>query len=196
MNTIVHYVRHAGFANPDRIVPGRIPGYPLSEAGKRKAKLVSKFFKGKPITYIYTSPLERAYETANIIGESLKKAKIVHSLELTEVDSVHWQAYRLEELFTNNFYEQFLNNPATNEVPENMNTLAKRMRDFTFALCKKHKGQEVVCISHLYPIVILRLSLEGKPLTLAKNYEVDCASIVSFEFDEKCHLLKSTAADP
>ncbi len=196
MSTAIHYVRHAGFSNPNRIVPGRIPGYSLNEEGKRKAKLVGEFFKNKPIKHIYTSPLERAYETANIIGESLPKADITHSFELTEVDSIHWQAYKLEELFTNNYYEQFLNNPDSSEVPENMNKLAKRIRDFTFGLCKKHSGEEVICVSHLCPIVILQLSLEEKPLPLTKNYEVNCASIVTFEFDEKCRFVKTTPTNP
>jgi broad specificity phosphatase PhoE len=196
MNTTIHYVRHAGFANPDRIVPGRIPGYQLSEEGKRKAKSVGEFFKGKPIKYIYSSPLERAYETANIISESLQKAKIIHSYQLTEVDSAHWQAYKLEELFTNNYYEQFLNNPDSSEVPENLNKLAKRVKDFTFELCKKHSGEEIVCVSHFYPIIALQLSLQGKPLSMAKNYEVGSASIVTFEFDEKCQLIKVTSVNP
>jgi probable phosphoglycerate mutase len=177
-------------------VPGRIPGYHLNEEGKRTAKLIAKFFKGKPIKHIYTSPLERTYQTADIISESLPKAKITHSYELNEVDSVHWQAYKLEELFTNNYYEDFLNNPESSEVPENMNKLAERMRSFSVNLCQKHKGEEIICVSHLYPILALRLSLEGKPLSMIKNYEVNFGSMVKFEFDEKCKLMQATNIDP
>lgn len=196
MNTIIHYVRHADFANPDRVMPGRIPGYHLNKEGERKAKLVGEFLKDKPIKYIYSSPLERAYETANIISESLQKAKIIHSYQLIEADSTHWQAYKLEELFTNNYYEQFINSPDSSEVPENLNKLARRMKDFTFELCKKHSGEEIVCVSHLYPIVALQLSLQDKPLSMAKNYEIGSASIVTFELDEKCRLVKITTANP
>jgi broad specificity phosphatase PhoE len=196
MNTTIYYVRHSGLANPDRIVPGRIPGYHLNEEGKRKAKSASEFFKGKPIKHIYTSPLERTYQTADIISESLPKAKIIHSYELNEVDSIHWQAYKLEELFTNNYYEDFLNNPESTEVPENMKKLADRMKSFTVILCKKHAGEEIICVSHLYPILALRLSLEGKPLSMIKNYEVNFGSMIKFEFDEKRQLVKATNIDP
>ncbi|OGY25216.1 MAG: hypothetical protein A2Z11_04005 [Candidatus Woykebacteria bacterium RBG_16_43_9] len=196
MSTTVYFVRHSGPENPDRIVPGRIPGYRLSTLGRETAEKTGEFFKNKPIKYIYTSPLERAYETANIIGKYLPKAKINHVYELTEVDSIHWQAYKLEELFTNNYYEAFLNDPATKDVPENLDGLAKRLDGFTQRICEEHKGQEIICVSHLYPIVALRLYLEGKPLTMAKNYEVSTASVTTFEFDKDCKLTRTDYTVP
>ena len=196
MSTTIYFVRHSTYANPARIVPGRIPGYHLDEVGKVRAKKTGESFKNKPINYIYTSPLERAYETADIIGKYLPKAKISHVYELTEIDSIHWQAYKLEELFTNNYYEAFLNDSSTKEVPENLDELAKRLNSFTQKLCEKHKNQEIICVSHLYPIVVLRLYLEGKLLTMAKNYEVSSASITTFEFDENCKLIHTDYTVP
>ncbi|OGY25652.1 MAG: hypothetical protein A2Z11_04620 [Candidatus Woykebacteria bacterium RBG_16_43_9] len=192
MSTIIHYVRHSSYDNPDRIVPGKIPGYRLNDEGKKKAKRVGEFLKESGAQFIYTSPLERAYQTAEIIGKYLPKAKIIHTLDLTEVDSIHWQAYKLEELFTNNYYEAFVNNPAAREVPENLTQLAERMEKFTFFLCERHRGERVICVSHEFPIAALRLSMEDKSLTLLKSYNVSMASITSFEFDENCKLLKST----
>jgi broad specificity phosphatase PhoE len=195
MKTTLHYVRHAGLKNPERIVPGRIPGYGISKQGKDRAKKAGEFFKNLPIKHIYTSPLERTYETANEIAKYLPGAKIYHAIELIEVDSLHWQAYKLEELFTNNFYESFLNDPFSRDVPENMAKLAERMKSFALTLCKKRSGQEVICVSHLYPIAALRLGLEGKSLSLVKSYDVDYVSITSFEFDENCKFVKTAYKD-
>ena len=191
MNTTIYYVRHAGFENPARIVPGRIPGYHLSAEGKKKAEKVGEYFKNRPIKQIYTSPLERAYETANIITKSLPNSKISHVYELTEVDMIHWQAYKLEELFTNNYYEAFLNDPQTNEVPENLNQLAARLEKFTRDLCQKYPREEIVCVSHLYPILALKLSLEGKPLTILKSYDLNAGSLITFEFSPDCRLISA-----
>jgi len=196
MSTIIHFVRHSSYANPERLVPGRIPGYHLDHKGREKAKKTGSFFKNRPINYIYSSPLERSYETANIIGEYLPKARVTHAYELIELDSIHWQAYKLEELFTNNFYEAFFNDQNTKEVPENLSKLATRLNNFTQKLCELHKGQELICVSHLYPIVVLRLFLEGKPLTMAKNYEVSSASITTFEFDENCKFIRTEYTAP
>lgn len=192
MSTIIHFVRHAPYENPQRLVPGRIPGYHLSSQGKEKAKKVGKFFKKSKVETIYTSPLERTFETANIIGEYLPKAKIIHAYDLIEVDATHWQAYKLEELFTSRYYEAFINDPDTNEVPENLTRLAERMKTFTLTLCKQHQGEEIICVSHEYPILALRLILEGKPLRLLKTYHAAMASITTFVFDEACQLRKTT----
>jgi len=191
MNTTIHFVRHAGYENPERLVPGRIPGYHLGNQGKVQAKKVGEIFRNKAIKYIYTSPLERAYETANIIGEVLPEAKIIHAYDLTEIDASHWQAYKLEELFTNEYYEAFINNPETNLVPENLNQLAWRMKCFTLTLAEKHKGEEIICVSHEGPILALRFSLEGKPLKLIKTYDATMASVTTLVFDENCAFQKA-----
>ena len=190
MSTTIYYVRHASYENPERLVPGRIPGYHLNTAGKEKAQKVSEFFKGKSVKYIYTSPLERCFETANIIGESLPKAKIIHVYDLIEIDSTNWQAFRLEELFTNEYYESYLNNPNTDEVIENLSKLAARMKNLTLTFCAKHKGEEIICVSHEDPILALRLALENKPLHLLRTYKAAMGSITTFVFDDNCHFLK------
>ncbi|OGY23379.1 MAG: hypothetical protein A2172_04080 [Candidatus Woykebacteria bacterium RBG_13_40_15] len=190
MNTVIHFIRHAANPNPDGIIPGRMAGFHLDETGKKQAKKAGEFLKDRPIKAIYTSPLERTFETANIISDFFPKAKITHSYDLIEVESSHWQAFKLENLYLNDYYEAFLNNPETREVPENLNGLTERMKKFTFNLCTEHKGEEVICVSHIYPIVALRLSLEGKSLQLVNTTDLPTASITSFYFDETCKFVK------
>ena len=192
MNTTIYFVRHAGYENPERVAPGRIPGYHLSDDGREKAKRVGEFFKNSSVKYIYTSPLERTFETANAISEYLPAAKIIHAYDLIEADAIHWQAYKLEDLYTNNYYEAFLNDPDTKEVPENLTQLAARMKNFALNLCAKHKGEEIICVSHQGPILALRLSLEGKPLKVIKTYDASMASITTFTFDGNCAFQKVT----
>lgn len=190
MKTIIYFVRHGTYENPDMVIPGRVPGFHLSEEGKQKVELAGKFLAGKPIKHIYTSPLERTYETANIIGKYFPKAKIEHVFELTEADSIHWQLFKHEDLYTNNYYEVFLNDPDSQEVAENLTALANRMEKFTQSLCQKHQGEQIVCISHEFPIIALRLKLENKSLKLLKSYYAAMASITTLEFDENCKLTK------
>lgn len=191
MKTIIHCTRHSAFINPEGTIPGRIPGFHLSVEGKEWAKKMGKFFKGKPIKNIFTSPLERTYETANIISEYLPEVKITHSYDLIEVDASLWQAFKYEDLFTNMYYEKYINDPYTTEVPENLDTVAKRMKKFILKLCKEYKGTELICISHKEPITALRLSLENKPLQLIKGYHTTIGSITTFTFDDDCKLLET-----
>ena len=184
MKTTIHFVRHCANLNPDGIIPGRIPGFHLNQEGKNRARKLGNYFKGRPIKFIYTSPIERAFETANIVAEFLPEAKISHAYELIEVDSSSWQGYKLEEVFTNKNYDLYLNDPSTTTVPENLNKLAGRMKEFTLKLCEKHKGGEIVCISHNDPIIALRLTLEEKSLQLLKTFHLSIGSITTFIFDD------------
>lgn len=191
MKTTIHFVRHTANLNPDGVIPGRIPGFHLNEEGKKVARKLGNYFKGRPIKRIYTSPIERAFQTANIISEFLPEAKIIHSYDLIEVDSSPWQGYKIEEVFADKNYDLYLNDPNTEAVPENLNKLANRMKKFTMELCHNHKYEEMICVSHNDPITALRLSLEKKSLQLLKTFHVSVGSITTFIFSETCKLTKT-----
>ena len=68
--TIVHLVRHGEVENPAGVLYGRMPGYVLSELGKRQALVVAEHLAGNDITHVVASPLERAQQTAAPITDS------------------------------------------------------------------------------------------------------------------------------
>lgn len=189
MLTTIHYIRHGQVDNPDNIAYGRMAGFHLSNIGEREAKKVGEFVKNKNISIIYTSPLERTFETANIISDAFeKKLRVVHKYELIEIDARKWQSFPIDELFQNKFFESFITDPESDEVPENLESLANRMEKFALFLCKQHGGQELICISHEISILALRLKLENKHLAQVKNENAKTASITTFVFNEDCSL--------
>jgi broad specificity phosphatase PhoE len=69
----VYLIRHAqpaslGDANLRYDVP---PGPPLSTDGRAQAAMVASFLVSSPPTVIYTSPLDRALQTAQIMALQL-----------------------------------------------------------------------------------------------------------------------------
>ena len=64
VKTIVHLLRHGEVHNPQGILYGRSTGFHLSERGRRMANRVADRIGDRDITYIVSSPLERAQETA------------------------------------------------------------------------------------------------------------------------------------
>src|SRR5690606_32315893 len=68
--TVVHLMRHGEVENPEGILYGRLPGYHLSELGRRMADRVAEHLAGRDITHVGASPLERAQETAEPIAKS------------------------------------------------------------------------------------------------------------------------------
>ena len=196
MSTIIHFVRHGEVDNPDKVAYGRMPGFHLSAKGEEEAKKVGELFKKKDIHIIYTSPLERTFETANIISESFPNLpKIVHKYELIEIEASKWQSLPLDELYQNKYFELFFSIPDSDEVPENLHALSKRMGKFTLELSTKHNGQEIICVSHDYPIVLLKLGLEDRSLAEAKNLQVATGSISTLVFDDDNNLIENKYQD-
>ena len=72
----MHLLRHGEVHNPHRLLYGRMPGYHLSELGRRMADLAADHLGDHDITHLVSSPLERARETAAPIADA-------HGLEVT-----------------------------------------------------------------------------------------------------------------
>ncbi|HMM43059.1 MAG TPA: histidine phosphatase family protein, partial [Thermomicrobiales bacterium] len=66
--TTILFVRHTEVENPDGLLYGRLPGFRLSDAGRRHAERVAGAIAGRDIAAIYSSPLLRARQTAAIIA--------------------------------------------------------------------------------------------------------------------------------
>ena len=71
MTTILHLVRHGEVHNPDRILYGRLPDWHLSVRGRQMAAAVAEDLADHDISYIVSSPLERARETVAPLAEAL-----------------------------------------------------------------------------------------------------------------------------
>ena len=68
--TIIHVVRHGEVHNPEAILYGRLPDYHLSELGRQMAQAAADHLADRDVTYVVSSPLERAQETAAPIAQA------------------------------------------------------------------------------------------------------------------------------
>ena len=69
--TVVHLLRHGEVDNPHGIIYGRLPGYHLSANGRLMAEAAADYFAERAVVALYSSPLERAQETARPVAERL-----------------------------------------------------------------------------------------------------------------------------
>src|SRR5678815_3252550 len=76
---------------------GRIPGVHLNERGQKQAQALGEALKEIPIKAVYSSPLERAMETAQPIAES-HKLTILPEPDLMDTDIGKWQGKSLKVL--------------------------------------------------------------------------------------------------
>ena len=64
------FLRHGqAINNTKRLLAGRTPGVPLTEVGIDQAERIGKFLKPFNISAIYSSPIERAKNTAEIVAK-------------------------------------------------------------------------------------------------------------------------------
>ena len=91
------FVRHG---ETEWNIQGRYQGQsdiPLSEKGRAQAAALGKRFEGIPVDVVYSSPLQRAYDTARAIAEP--KGLPIRLVEgIKELDFGRWDGLTLEML--------------------------------------------------------------------------------------------------
>ena len=154
-------VRHAEVHNPKDIVYGRLPGFGLSTHGRAQAEATARFLSARPVRAVYSSPLLRARQTAAILRRHLPGVLAANSRALVEVRTSYQGSPNsiLQPGFS--FYE-----PRHHPDDESIQEVFARMRGFLHQLTRRHAGQTVVVVSHADPIAILRVGLEGLPLSV------------------------------
>lgn len=161
--TLIHLVRHAEVENPGNIWYGLLEGYPLSEAGRRRAQALGEHFAGRPLAAVYASPLERAQETAAAIAGP-------HGLAvLTCPDIIETASYLQGQPADRRVFLKIRNlryfiNPFRPSWGEPYRSVGPRMLRGIEAIRLAHEGQEAVAVSHETPIKVGRLMVEGRPL--------------------------------
>ncbi len=105
-----YFLRHGkSEGNIQGLVQGRL-NYPLSTLGKEQAEATGKWFVGKPILKVFTTPLDRGKETARIISEVASLPAPEELPSLIELDTGVFTGITLEEAKIQypEMYQQFL----------------------------------------------------------------------------------------
>ena len=183
--TTVHVLRHGEVFNPDKVLYGRLPGFRLSDAGERMAEQAADYLKGRDVTYVAASPLQRAQQTAAPMAalfglDVVSEDRLIEAHNAFEGQRVVGQGGVLKHpkswlLFRDPFRPSW---------GEPYRQIAQRMLAAALSARDRAAGHEAVCVSHQLPIVCLRRHLEGKRLWHdPRNRQCSLASLTSFVFD-------------
>ncbi|TDB98635.1 histidine phosphatase family protein [Actinomadura sp. 7K534] len=183
--TIVHLMRHGEVHNPEGILYGRLPGYRLSEDGVLMAKAAAKWFADRDVAALFSSPMQRALETAAPLADSFDLPVTVDD-RLIEADN-HFEGLTFGAgagSLKRPEHWYHLRNPFRPSWGEPYRALAARMRGAVIRAREAARGHEAVCVSHQLPIYTLRLHAERRRLWhLPNKRECSLASVTSLTFN-------------
>ncbi|HEV3472197.1 MAG TPA: histidine phosphatase family protein [Actinomycetota bacterium] len=159
MAQTVHLVRHGQVENPKGVIYGRMPGYHLSERGRRQARAAAQRLAEFDVGAVWASPLERAQETAAFIAEP-------HGLEVVTDDRLIESGNTFEGVGATLW--ALLSNPAhwwrfRNPFKPSWGETFQEMRDRMVAAIGEAAAtiapRDLVVVSHQTPVIVARNAL-------------------------------------
>ncbi len=188
--------------NQSRRIQGGGSDTPLNERGKEQAESLASRLKSERIQAIYSSPLQRARDTAQAIAgyhqlelgiESSLKEIEVGKLEGTPIAEI---GKHLDQLLTVDSRGEALprmpGGESVTEVQQRAWSTIKRLVD-------KHPDGVLVAVSHYFVILTIICSVLNLPLSQMGRFRIGVGSIsaITFEpraarlalFNDRCHLM-------
>ena len=181
--TKIHFIRHGVVENPEKIYYGRLPGFRLGEQGIRQAKAAAKVVSRYPIVALFSSPLERAVETAEEIAKQLDNIEIQISELLLEANTPY-EGQPISRLVERNWNVY----AGTHHPYEQPIDILERTKAFVTKVRRAYKDQQVIATTHADVIAFMIAWALGKPITNEQKQEIhkgylDYASITTFVFE-------------
>ena len=155
MGSII-FLRHGQAKNnTERILAGRTPGVPLTAKGLDQANKAAKFLAEMNISAVYSSPIERAYSTAEIVAGH-NSLDVTVDDRLIELDMGKFTGMPYDEIFSThgNVFMKFYNGElevAHNGI-ETFPEVKKRVLSMVDHVIKHRPGENVVLVTHMDPI--------------------------------------------
>ncbi|MFK8026204.1 MAG: MSMEG_4193 family putative phosphomutase [Ilumatobacter sp.] len=176
--TTILLVRHGQTPTTGKVLPGRAKGLHLAELGHEQAEIAAQRIAELDVAAVYSSPLERAKETAAPISKALGlKTKIDRGL--FECDFGDWTGESLVTLNKLPEWQTVQRAPSTFRFPggESFTEMQTRMVSALDRLRLVHPGQTIVCVSHADTIKAAVAHAMGTHLDLFQRIVVSPASV-------------------
>lgn len=188
--TVFLCIRHGKCPHVGNFIAGRMKGVHLDKEGVFEVSRLSDSLRDIEITKVYSSPLERAQETAEII---CNKMNIEYEIkeELNEVDYGAWSGKTFDELSMVPLWHEFNKTKGLIRIPDGEMLIEIESRISVFVEKIRKNSEEIVAlVSHGDPIKCLIAHFAGIPLDLIGRIEIGTASVSVLMIDDfNAHIL-------
>ncbi|MBL7001662.1 MAG: histidine phosphatase family protein [Nitrosopumilus sp.] len=187
------FLRHGQAKNnTERILAGRTEGVPLTDIGIKQAEHTAELLEHMNISTIYSSPIERAKHTAEIVGKH-NSLDVTIDDRLIELDMGKFTGMPYDEIFQShgNVFMKFYNGEleiAHNGV-ETFPDVKKRVLGIVDHIIEKHPDENVLLVTHMDPIkAMLSTIVDLSPVNLFELIIANASLNIFREKDRKFSL--------
>jgi probable phosphomutase (TIGR03848 family) len=193
-----YLIRHGLNDFVDRAIAGWTPGVSLNDAGREQAGRLAWKLLGRGITRVYSSPLERALETARPIAEALG-LKVEVRDALGEIRFGEWTGKRFDDLQRDPRWDLFNRYRSGTRPPGGELMLEAQVRIVNELEClrARYPDATMAVVSHSDIIRAALVHYAGMPIDLYARLAMDPGSfsIVALEPEGPRILALNVAAD-
>ncbi len=161
------------------MLPGRAKGLHLADDGVRQAEIAAERIAALgAVAAVYSSPLERAKETAAPISKAIGlRTKVDRGL--LECDFGEWTGKELKKLMKLPEWTTVQSAPSTFRFPggESFTEMQTRMVTTLDRLRRNHPGDTIVCVSHADTIKAAVAHALGTHIDLFQRIVISPASV-------------------
>ena len=172
---MIYFVRH-GQTEWNKL--GKLQGHKdieLNDEGRMQAQIVKEKLSGVKFDKVFSSPLKRAKETAQII---CNKEAVVDN-RLIERFNGELEGKLKAEIKT---FPDFNDPNETRFGIETLNSFKNRINDFLDEITKNYKNQNVLVVTHAGVCLYVRCYFEGEPDgVLYEKYKLQNCEFLSYE---------------
>ena len=183
--TVVHLVRHGEVHNPAGLLYGRLPDYHLSDLGREMAQRVAADLRGRDVTHLRCSPLERAQETMEPLAGALGLPVLTDERVIEADNQLQGLKVTVPALLRQPSSWWLFRNALKPTWGEPYRAIVARMRLALRDAATAAEGHEAVVVSHQLPIWMARCDAEGRRLYHdPRRRECRLASVTSFTYTD------------
>jgi probable phosphomutase (TIGR03848 family) len=184
-------IRHALTDSVGKRLSGRTPGVPLNIEGQAQAQQLAARLAQVHLDAIYSSPLERAVQTAAPLATQHNLEPIINN-DFLELDFGNWTNCTFQELQEQPEFQRFNSFRSNTRIPGGELMLGAQARAVAGLgkLCAQHPGQTVAVVSHADLLKAAVAYYAGIHLDMFQRLEISPASVSVLEiFEETARIL-------
>ena len=183
--SVVHLLRHGEHVLQGRSAVGRMPGVGLSERGRAEIEAVAARLSGERVGALYSSPLQRTRETAEIVAARLGLPVAVHD-DLNELDFGEWTGASFDAIRADPRWQAWATQRSLASIPggESMRQVQRRAVEALMEIRQRHQDDTVVLVSHGDVIRSVLVFALGMPLDFYGRIEVGQGSLSTLRIDQ------------